>query len=62
MTLKPRANRSVTAGGNTAPAMGSGASFAVCNATDQKLCPGNQFEYCGGAGFMNVYYSPVLKE
>jgi hypothetical protein len=26
------------------------------------LCPGNQYQYCGGRSFMNLYYSPVLKE
>ncbi|KAK1081015.1 hypothetical protein LTR33_005045 [Friedmanniomyces endolithicus] len=38
----------------------SGGVYAPCNATDEMLCAGSNFEYCGGRGFMNVYYSPDL--
>ncbi|KAK5121954.1 hypothetical protein LTR85_004526 [Meristemomyces frigidus] len=38
----------------------TGAQLAVCNSTTQMLCKGNPNEYCGGSGFMNLYYSPSL--
>ncbi|KAK5135954.1 hypothetical protein LTR08_004412 [Meristemomyces frigidus] len=38
----------------------SGVEVAQCNATDEMLCSGSQFEYCGGSGFMNLYYSDTL--
>lgn len=38
----------------------TGNVIAGCNATDQMLCPGNKLEFCGGAGFMDLYYSETL--
>lgn len=46
-------------GGNEI-AYDAGAALAVCNVTDQMLCAGSAVEYCGGPGFMNVYYSATL--
>ncbi|KAK4895020.1 hypothetical protein LTR27_006887 [Elasticomyces elasticus] len=38
----------------------TGAQLAVCNASDQMLCAGDSVQYCGGSGFMNLYYSEDL--
>ncbi|KAK5689187.1 hypothetical protein LTR17_026460 [Elasticomyces elasticus] len=38
----------------------TGAQLAVCNASDQMLCAGDSVQYCGGGGFMNLYYSEDL--
>ncbi|KAH9811722.1 hypothetical protein Tdes44962_MAKER05870 [Teratosphaeria destructans] len=47
--------------GNDAPAPGSSGQLTTCNVSQQMLCPGNGQEYCGGSGFMSLYYSTVLK-
>ncbi|TKA70234.1 hypothetical protein B0A55_06883 [Friedmanniomyces simplex] len=38
----------------------SGGVLVPCNATNGMLCAGNDEEYCGGSGFMNLYYSESL--
>jgi len=32
----------------------------ACNLQQIMTCAGNPYEYCGGPGFMSLYYSPTL--
>ena len=34
----------------------SGAQQIDCSLPDEMTCGGNIFEYCGGRGFMNLWY------
>ncbi|KAI7498899.1 WSC-domain-containing protein [Hortaea werneckii] len=38
----------------------TGATAIDCDVTQVILCPGNNYQFCGGRSFMNLYYSPTL--
>ncbi|KAI7652069.1 WSC-domain-containing protein [Hortaea werneckii] len=38
----------------------TGATAIDCDVTQVMLCPGNNYQFCGGRSFMNLYYSPTL--
>ncbi|KAJ9631628.1 hypothetical protein H2203_000027 [Taxawa tesnikishii (nom. ined.)] len=38
----------------------SGAKPTSCPAESQMTCAGNRYQYCGGSGFLNLYYSETL--
>lgn len=46
--------------GGNAIAASTHAVAETCDLSAVMLCPGNYHEYCGGPGFMNLYYSPTL--
>ncbi|EMC97704.1 hypothetical protein BAUCODRAFT_463088 [Baudoinia panamericana UAMH 10762] len=47
-------------GNEILPETQTGGHLAQCNITDMMRCAGNVYEYCGGPGFMDLYYSASL--
>ena len=45
--------------GNSVNTVG-GATLQQCDLINEMRCPGNTYQYCGGPGFLNLYYSETL--